>query len=101
MSSLDSYIVNISLPTISKYFNVSTSLVSRVLLVYLVTQTSTLLIFGKMGDKFGVKRVFIWGYFFFVSGSLLCGTSDSIHMLTISRFIQGLGVQYFSRYQGR
>jgi|GEM_PF-51125 len=91
MSKLDSYIVNISLPTIGSYFNISVSIVSRTVIVYLLVATSTLLFFGKLGDRIGLKKVFVLGYAFFTGGSLLCGMSWNIDMLIFSRFIQGLG----------
>ena len=88
---LDDYILSISLPTISSYFNVSTGTVTWLLLIYLLIMSSTLLIFGKLGDKIGLKKVFIAGYIFFTAGSLLCGISINISMLILSRVIQGLG----------
>lgn len=91
MSKLDSYIVNISLPTIAARFNVTTAEVSRVVLVYLLVSTSTLLLFGKLGDRFGLRKVFFLGYLLFTIGSLLCGVALSLDMLILSRFIQGIG----------
>ena len=91
MSKLDSYIVNISLPTIAGRFNVSTGEVSWIVLIYLLVSTSTLLLFGKLGDRFGLRRVFFLGYLLFTLGSLLCGLSMSLDMLIASRFIQGAG----------
>lgn len=91
MSKLDSYIVNISLPTIAERFNVTTAEVSWVVLIYLLVSTSTLLLFGKLGDRFGLRRVFFFGYLLFTLGSLLCGMAMSLEMLIMSRFVQGLG----------
>ncbi len=91
MSKLDSYIVNISLPTIAGRFNVTTGEVSWIVLIYLLVSTSTLLLFGKLGDRFGLRKVFFLGYLFFTLGSLLCGLSPSIEILIASRFIQGTG----------
>lgn len=91
MSKLDSYIVNISLPTIATRFNVTTAEVSWVVLVYLLVSTSTLLLFGKLGDRFGLRRVFFLGYLLFTIGSLLCGVALSLEMLIASRFVQGIG----------
>jgi len=42
MVVLDDYIVNISLPTIAHYFDVSTSSVAHVTLAYLIILTGTL-----------------------------------------------------------
>jgi EmrB/QacA subfamily drug resistance transporter len=91
MSRLNNYIVNISLPTISEYFHVGTGDVSRVVVVYLLIITSTLLLFGRLADKVGLKRIFISGYILFVAGSMLCGVSTGIHMLVAFRVVQGIG----------
>lgn len=91
MSKLDASIVNISLPAISRYFNVGTGDVSWVMLSYLLIQTNTMLITGKLGDVIGLKKAFIIGYIIFTIGSLLCGFSFSIAMLITSRCLQGIG----------
>jgi len=61
MWKLDSTIVNISLPTITEYFQTSTAVVSRIILAYLLASTTTLLFFGRLGDRIGHRRVFLWG----------------------------------------
>ncbi|MEI6884663.1 MAG: MFS transporter [Bacteroidota bacterium] len=91
MVKLDAFIVNISLPTIAQNFGCSRDIVSLVLLAYLVASTATLLLFGMLGDRLGLKKVFISGFVLFTIGSLLCGMSFNITLLIISRFIQGLG----------
>ncbi|MGD9581115.1 MAG: MFS transporter, partial [Vampirovibrionia bacterium] len=89
--TLDNYIVNISLPSISQTFNVSTSTVSLVTMVYLLVLTSCLITCGKLGDKFGLKNIFVLGYTIFTLGSLLCGLAPDIIVLIIARSIQAVG----------
>jgi EmrB/QacA subfamily drug resistance transporter len=96
MSGLNNYIVNVSLPTISNYFSTGTGEISRVILAYLLTLTSSLLLFGQLGDRIGLKRVFITGYTVFTLGSLLCGLSAGINMLVGFRLLQGLGAAMLS-----
>ena len=91
MVKLDAYIVNISLPTIAQNFGTSRDIASLVLLSYLVASTATLLLFGMLGDRLGLKKIFILGFVLFTAGSLFCGLSPSIFLLILSRFIQGLG----------
>jgi EmrB/QacA subfamily drug resistance transporter len=91
MCTLDNYIVNISLPTISRAFNADITAVSRIVIVYLLVLTSTIPFFGKLGDRVGLLKVFIAGYVVFITGSFLCGISSSIGMLIVSRCIQGIG----------
>ena len=44
-----------------------------------------------MADKFGYKRMYFLGLFFFTLGSFLCGVSSDENMLILARVIQGLG----------
>ncbi len=96
MSGLNNYIVSVSLPTIANYFNTDTGEISRVILAYLLTLTSSLLLFGQLGDRIGLKKIFITGYTVFTTGSLLCGLSPGINMLVGFRLLQGLGASMLS-----
>jgi EmrB/QacA subfamily drug resistance transporter len=91
LARLNLYTVNISLPTLSRVFNVGTAEVSQIVTSYLLVITGSLILFGKLGDKLGFKRMFIAGYVAFMLGSLLCGISQGIYSLIASRLIQGLG----------
>ncbi|MFA5880268.1 MAG: MFS transporter, partial [Candidatus Margulisiibacteriota bacterium] len=91
MAVLDTYIVSIATPTIAEHFNVSISSVSKIMIVYSLILTTTVLIFGKLGDKFGLKKVFILGFVIFTLGSFLCGISPSFNLLIAARAIQALG----------
>lgn len=91
MGTLDAYIVSISLPVITNYFHVSTGEAAWVTIIYLLILSSTLILFGKLADRIGLKKLFILGYIIFTAGSLICGVSGSINMLIAARIIQGLG----------
>jgi EmrB/QacA subfamily drug resistance transporter len=91
IGNLDYYIVNVALVTIANDFQATTGDVSWVLLSYQLTITSFLLLFGKLGDKFGMKRVFLFGFTAFSIGSLACGLASTLFVLVLSRALQGLG----------
>lgn len=91
MVNLDTFIVNVSLPTIAESFNTNTSNISWIVLSYNLMVVSLLLVFGKLGDKIGLKRMFTLGFLIFTISSILCGISNSLLMLIFSRFIQGIG----------
>ncbi len=90
MSTLDSSIVNIALPTIRRDLNAGDS-VEWIVLCYLLTTTSTLLIMGKLSDWVGRRQLYITGFCVFVLGSLLCGLAWNLWSLVGFRVLQGLG----------
>jgi EmrB/QacA subfamily drug resistance transporter len=69
----------------------SVNLVQWVVTVYLLTITSLLLPFGRLGDMLGRRRVYSMGFLVFTIGSALCGVSNSMALLIGSRAVQGVG----------
>lgn len=95
LGTLATNIVNISLPTISSYFGVDTAFVSWVALSYLLVLCSTIVVFGKLADIKGFKRIFIAGFAVFALASMLCALSNDIHLLIASRALQAVGSAMF------
>lgn len=91
MSTLDSSIVNIALPTISASLAVPMNQVEWVVSIYLIVVCACLLLFGKIGDSWGKIKTFRIGTVIFIVGSLLCGFNHSLTFLLLARVIQGLG----------
>ncbi|HVJ48280.1 MFS transporter [Desulfitobacterium sp.] len=91
MSTLDSSIVNVALPTISTQLHTDLSTLQWVVTAYLLTITSLLPIFGRVADLIGRKKIFSLGFILFTLGSLLCGLADNIWMLVGMRIFQALG----------
>ncbi|WOF15656.1 MFS transporter [Methanoplanus sp. FWC-SCC4] len=95
MSSLDGTIVNIALPTISEAFDISSGTVSWVATSYLLVMAGCVLIFGKISDVIGFKRVFLSGFIIFTTGSFACGfipeILNSFSSLVGSRVLQAVG----------
>jgi DHA2 family metal-tetracycline-proton antiporter-like MFS transporter len=60
-------------------------------MAYLLVEASFLLVFGKLGDIHGFRKIFIAGFTVFTLGSLLCGLSDTIYHLIAFRVLQGIG----------
>ncbi|MDD5142971.1 DHA2 family efflux MFS transporter permease subunit [Methanoregula sp.] len=95
MTSLDGTIVNIALPTLSESFNVSTSTVSWVATSYLLVLVGCVLVFGKVSDTLGYKRLFLSGFVIFTIGSFFCGFLPEFiagfPSLIASRMFQAVG----------
>jgi EmrB/QacA subfamily drug resistance transporter len=92
MATLDSSIVNISLPTIARSFaRPVNGLLQWVVIAYLLVIVGLLLTGGRLGDMFGRKRVWQAGLALFTLGSGLCGLAPSIALLIAARALQGVG----------
>lgn len=91
MSTLDSSIVNVALPTISGKLNTNLSTLQWVVTAYLLTITSLLPLFGRIADLLGRKRVFSVGFAIFTLGSVFCGLATNIWFLIGMRILQAIG----------
>ena len=91
MATLDGSIVNIALPIISKELRVTISSIQWVVTSYLLTISVLLLIWGKLSDLYGKKKIFTFGFIIFTIGSALCGISKNLELLVFSRIFQAVG----------
>jgi EmrB/QacA subfamily drug resistance transporter len=91
MILVDSTIVSIANPAILADFNTDITKVVWVTSGYLLGYAVPLLITGRLGDRFGPKRLYLTGLTVFTLASAWCGLSGSIEMLIAARVVQGLG----------
>ncbi|GCE04735.1 MDR family MFS transporter [Dictyobacter aurantiacus] len=92
MATLDSSIVNISLPAIARNFGVPLSgAVEWVIIAYLVVTAAVLLTAGRLADMVGRKSVWLTGLVVFTGSSALCGLAPSLTFLIAARALQGFG----------
>ncbi len=89
MSILDSTIVNVALPSISRDFDASISAAGVVASGYLVSLAVFIPASGWLGDRFGTRRVFLLALLAFVVASALCGAAGSLGQLVLFRIFQG------------
>ena len=91
MSTLDSSIVTIALPTLVEKFHTTFPIIQWVVLSYLVVITAAMLGIARLGDMVGKKQVYMTGLGIFSVGSLLCGLSPSVGWLIGFRALQATG----------
>src|SRR5467141_4167934 len=91
---MDVTIVSTAGPTIVAELG-GLSLYAWVFSAFLIVQTVTIPIFGKLSDLYGRKRLFLLGVVVFMAGSVLSGASQSIVELILFRAVQGLGFGAF------
>ena len=96
LGPLDVSMLRVALPTIGEEFGVSISAAGWVLVTYLLLACSLLIIFGRIGDLLGRRKVFVTGICLFTAGSVLGGLSVSFPMLLFARAIMGLGGAMFT-----
>ncbi|MCW2765188.1 MAG: major facilitator transporter [Nocardioides sp.] len=90
LGALDQTIVSTSIRTIADDLQ-GLSIQAWVTTAYLITSTVTTPIYGKLGDLYGRKKLFMFAITLFILGSALCSFSTSMYQLAAFRAFQGLG----------
>jgi EmrB/QacA subfamily drug resistance transporter len=90
LAMLDQLVVSTALPRIVGDLG-GVSHLSWVVTAYILTSTITTPFYGKLGDMYGRKKLFIFAIVLFLIGSALSGLSTSMAMLISFRALQGLG----------
>jgi EmrB/QacA subfamily drug resistance transporter len=90
MASLDSTIVSTALPTIAVELD-GVQHFTWPVTAYMLSSTIALLIFGKLADIYGRRKVFLFGIITFILTSVLCGMAQTMDQLIIFRGLQGIG----------
>lgn len=91
MAILDGSIVNVALPKLMAIFGVGEDDVQWVMTAYLLTCGVVVPITGYLGDRFGLKTMYIFSLASFTGGSLLCALAWSNSSLVAARVIQAVG----------
>jgi EmrB/QacA subfamily drug resistance transporter len=90
LAALDQTIVATALPTIVSDLG-GLSHLSWVVTAYILASTATTQVWGKLGDQFGRKYLFIAAIVIFLIGSALSGLSQTMGELIAFRALQGVG----------
>jgi EmrB/QacA subfamily drug resistance transporter len=90
LAALDQTIVSTALPTIVGDLGGLNHL-SWVVTSYLLASTISTPIYGKLGDMYGRKPVFLVAILIFLAGSMLAGLSQDMAELIGFRAVQGIG----------
>ncbi|QEA13298.1 MFS transporter [Comamonas flocculans] len=90
LAAMDTTIVSTAIPQIVGDLG-GLARVSWVFSIYLVAQTVTIPVYGKLSDLFGRKPVLMGGTLLFLLGSVACSAAWDMHALIAFRGLQGLG----------
>ncbi|MHC6592206.1 DHA2 family efflux MFS transporter permease subunit [Arthrobacter sp. C152] len=91
MILIDTTIVSVANPRIMEGLHADINSVIWVTSAYLLAYAVPLLITGRLGDRFGPKKLYLSGLVVFTLASLWCGLSGDVRVLIAARVLQGLG----------
>ncbi len=91
MILIDSTIVSVANPRIMEGLGADINSVIWVTSAYLLAYAVPLLITGRLGDRFGPKKLYLVGLVVFTLASLWCGLAGDVQTLIAARVLQGLG----------
>ena len=90
--NLDLTVVNLALPVLGHDFHADLSTLQWINNIYSLTFAALVALCGKIADRRGHKKIYLFGIAFFLIGSLVAGFAPNLGILILGRFIQGLGM---------
>jgi EmrB/QacA subfamily drug resistance transporter len=94
MTVLDTNVVGVVLPTISRNLGANFTDIEWVISTYVLCFASLLLPAGAIADRVGRRQVFLVGISIFALASFLCGLAWSAPALYVARAFQGIGAAF-------
>jgi MFS family permease len=84
--------VNIAFPSITQAFDLQVQDIRWVVIAYVLTYASLMLVFGRLGDLLGYRRIFRLGLLVSAMGFVACSLAPSYRLLLLGRMLQGVGI---------
>jgi MFS family permease len=83
--------VNFAFPFITRAFGLPIPAIQWVVIAYTLTYAALMLVFGRVGDVLGYRRVFLAGSIWSAVAFVLCALAPSYRALLAARVLQGVG----------
>jgi len=91
MAMLDGFIINVAIPSIQRDLLANPSEIELISAAYSLPYALTVLTGGRLGDLFGIRRMFLIGMALFTGFSILCAAALSPSLLVAARVGQACG----------
>jgi EmrB/QacA subfamily drug resistance transporter len=91
MATMDASITTIAFPVLTEVFSTELTTVMWVTVAFILVCTSSMLVFGKISDLLGRRRIYALGMGIFTAGLLACALAQSMGQLIFFRTLQALG----------
>jgi EmrB/QacA subfamily drug resistance transporter len=88
---IDGTVVNVALPALQEDLNAPVSTVQWVVEAYALFLSALVLVGGSLADRFGRRRVFVFGVALFAASSAACALAPGVRSLVAARAVQGVG----------
>ncbi len=83
--------VNFAFPFITRAFGLPMPAIQWVIISYTLTYAALMLVFGRVGDMLGYRRIFLIGNLWSAVAFVLCALAPSFAALLVARVLQGIG----------
>ncbi|PWU58719.1 MFS transporter [Micromonospora globispora] len=90
MTAIDAFIVNVALPAMQRDLDAGPAALEWVVAGYVLAVATGLITGGRLGDRYGRRRIFGVGVALFTAASVLCGLAPTVAVLVGARVLQGL-----------
>lgn len=94
LASLGTSIANIALPRLAEDFSAPFAEVQGIVVSYLAALTISVVVAGRLGDLYGLKRMQLAGLMLFAVASLLSAMAPDLPLLMAARAVQGVGAAF-------
>lgn len=91
LTGLNSSTLDVGLPSVTRHFGATPSQASWFLLSYMLVNTVLILVFGRLADLLGRRRLYVAGLGVFTAASLGCGLAPHANVLIALRAVQAVG----------
>lgn len=89
-AQFDFFVVNVAAPSLETSINAGSAALELIVGGYAFAYAAGMITGGRLGDKYGYRRVFVIGTIAFGVTSLLCGIATNPEQLIVARLAQGL-----------
>src|SRR6201994_2126166 len=91
LSGINTSTPDVALPVVARHFSASATESSWIVLSYMLVNTILILVFGRVADIVGRRRLYMAGLAILTGASVLCGFAPSALILAVCRALQAVG----------
>ncbi|MDF1790833.1 MAG: MFS transporter [Thalassobaculaceae bacterium] len=94
LATMGASVAAVALPTLARDLAAAIDAVQWVVTAYLGAMTVAVVLAGRLGDRFGLRRMLLVGHGLFAAASLLCAVAPDLTTLIAARSLQGAGAAF-------